>query len=147
MAGTFTNLLFHIVFSTKNRQPLITPALRPELEKYLAGILHNKGGALLEIGTMLDHVHLLVKLRADATVSDVVRDLKANSSKWANERVPGFAWQNGYGAFSVSESQSETIRAYLRRQEEHHRSVSFQDEFVAFLRRHGFEFQEDLLWR
>jgi putative transposase len=146
VADTFTNLLVHIVFSTKNREPLITPVLRPELEKYLGGILRNEGGSLLEIGTMPDHVHLLVKLRADASVSDSVRVLKSNSSKWANARFPGFAWQNGYGAFSVSESQSEAIRLYLRRQEEHHRGVTFQEEFVAFLRRHGIEFQETYLW-
>ena len=146
MADTYTNLLVHIVFSTKNREPLITPTLRPEMEKYLGGILRNEGSALLEIGTMPDHVHLLVKLRPDASVSESVRVLKANSSKWANDRFPGFAWQNGYGAFSVSESQIEAIRGYLRRQEEHHRGVTFQQEYVAFLQRHGIEFQEAYVW-
>ena len=145
MANTFINLLVHVVFSTKDREPLITADLKPELEKYVGGILRNEGHTLLEVGAMPDHLHLLIKIRADASVSDVVRVIKANSSKWAADRVPNFAWQGGYGAFSVSESQVETIRDYIRRQEEHHRTVTFQEEYVKFLNRHGIAFEERYL--
>ena len=146
MAATFSNLLVHVVFSTKHREPNITAALRPELEKYIGGILRNEGHDLLAIGGMPDHIHLLVKFRADASISDIVRLVKANSSKWSKERVANFAWQSGFGSFSVSESQRETIRAYINNQQEHHRKVSFQEEYLAFLRRHGIEHDDRYVW-
>ena len=119
MAGTFTNLLYHIVFSTKHRQSLITSALQPELYKYLGGIIRGEGGTLLEIGGTADHVHLVTMFKADVSVAEMLRLIKGNSSKWANQR-PGaktrFGWQTGYAAFSVSESQIAALRAYVRRQ-------------------------------
>jgi putative transposase len=135
----------HVVFSTKDREPLISATLQPELEKYVGGILRNEGHALMEIGGMPDHLHLLIKTRADASVSDVARVVKANSSKWASDRVPNFAWQSGYGAFSVSESQADAIRDYIRRQEEHHRTVTFREEYVKSLERPAIVYDERYL--
>ena len=149
MAGTFTNLLYHIVFSTKHRQPLITAGLQEELYKYMGGIIRGEGGTLLEIGGMPDHVHLLTRFKADKSVSHMLQLIKANSSKWANERSEQnsrFAWQTGYAAFSVSESQVGAVRDYVRRQEEHHRRSSFQEELLALLRKHEIDYDERYLW-
>jgi putative transposase len=149
VAGTFTNLLYHVVFSTKDRQALIPAALRAELDKYIGGILHNQGGILLEIGGMPDHIHIVAKLPADRSVSEMVRLIKANSSKWVNERTApavSFGWQSGYGAFSVSASQLEDVRGYVRRQEEHHRVRTFREEFVEFLKWHEIAYDERYLW-
>jgi putative transposase len=150
MAATLTNLLYHIVFSTKDRRPLIRDAFRDELEKYIAGIVRNHGGILLGIGGMPDHLHVIIKLKPDRSVAEIVRLIKANSSKWVNERYgePGrFAWQSGYGGFSVSQSQFDVVRAYVRNQKAHHRTRSFQDEFRDFLSKHAIEFDERYLWK
>jgi REP element-mobilizing transposase RayT len=149
MAATLTNLLYHIIFSTKGRQPLIRAALRDEIEKYIAGIIRNEGGILLEVGGMPDHLHLIAKFKPDRSVAEMVRLIKANSSRWVNERHGKggrFAWQSGYGAFSVSQSKVSALRAYLQNQEAHHRKRSFQDEYREFLTRHGIEFDETYLW-
>jgi putative transposase len=149
MAATLTNLLFHIIFSTKDREPLIRDSFRDELEKYIAGIVRNEGGVLIGIGGMPDHVHLITKFKPDRSVAEMVRLIKANSSKWVNEEHgdPGrFAWQLGYGAFSVSQSQLEALKAYVANQKAHHQSRSFQDEFREFLIKHGVEFVEQYLW-
>ena len=149
MAATFTNLLFHIIFSTKDRQPLIRDSFRDELEKYIAGIVRNEGGILIGVGGMPDHLHLITKFKPDRSVAEMVRLIKANSSKWVNEEHgdPGrFAWQLGYGAFSVSQSQVEALKAYVANQKAHHQTRSFQDEFREFLIKHGVEFDERYLW-
>jgi putative transposase len=148
MASTFTNLLYHIVFSTKHREPLITTVVRPELYRYLGGIVRGEGGTLLEMGGMPDHIHLVTKFKADTSVAQMLRTIKAGSSKWANER-PGalrFGWQAGYAAFSVSESQVASVIEYVRSQEQHHRKMSFQEEYVALLKRHGIDYDERYLW-
>ena len=149
MSGTYTNLLYHIVFSTKQRIPLITDSIREELYRYIGGIIRGEGGILLEIGGTADHVHLLAKLKPAAAVSDILRLVKANSSKWANERkrrLRKFGWQDGFGAFTVSESQVVGVREYIRTQETHHRGLSYHDEFRAMLERHGVEYDERYLW-
>jgi putative transposase len=149
MASTLTNLLYHIVFSTKDREPLIRTAFRDELEKYIAGIVRNEGGILLGIGGMPDHLHVVVKFKPDRSIAEMLRLIKANSSKWVNEKhgEPGrFAWQSGYGAFSVSQSQLDGVLAYVGNQEAHHRVRSFQDEYREFLVKHGVEFDEMYLW-
>jgi len=149
VAATFTNLLYHIIFSTKGRRPLIALALRVELDKYIGGVIRNAGGVLLDAGGMPDHTHLVTMLRADTSVAEMVRLVKSNSSKWTNERGlinEPFAWQTGYGAFSVSASQVESVRRYVRGQEGHHRKRTFQEEFREFLERHGIEFDERYLW-
>jgi REP element-mobilizing transposase RayT len=149
MAATLTNLLYHVVFSTKNRQPLIRNAFRNELERYITGIVRNEGGALLGIGGMPDHLHVVARWNADRSVAEMVRLIKANSSKSINER-PGesgrFAWQTRYGAFSVSQSQLKTLLTYVGNQQAHHRTRSFQAEFRAFLRKQGIEWDERYLW-
>jgi putative transposase len=149
MAGTYTNLLYHIVFSTKSRIPLITNELRPDLYAYIGGIIRGEGGTLLEIGGMPDHVHLLTKFKPTVSLSDMLRQIKANSSLWANEhkmKARKFGWQDGYAAFSVSESQVVSVRDHIRTQEEHHRRQSYQDEFRALLDRHAVEYDERYLW-
>jgi len=148
MANTYTNLLFHIVFSTKGRQPLIRSGMRDELYAYIGGIIRGERGTLLEIGGMPDHIHLLVRLKADVSVADMLRRIKSHSSKWANERPERnmrFQWQTGYSAFTVSESQAATVRRYIREQEPHHRGRSFREELTALLRKHGIEFEERFL--
>jgi putative transposase len=146
MASTFTNVLIQIVFSTKGRAPLIVSDLAPDLHRYIEGIIHNERGEPLAVGGMPDHVHILAKVRADQSLSDLVRLIKTNSSRWAADRVSGFAWQTGYGAFSVSESQSEVVRGYIQRQEKHHQASSFQDEYRVFLQRHNLSFDETYVW-
>jgi REP element-mobilizing transposase RayT len=136
MAHTFTNLLVHVVFSTHERAPLIADAIRSDLHAYLGGILRELRAAPIMIGGTADHVHLLTRLPAELAVADGLRTIKANSSRWVKERWPErrlFAWQSGYGAFSVSESNEAGVIRYIQSQDEHHRKLSFQDEFVAML--------------
>lgn len=145
MASTFTNLLYHVVFSTKDRVPMITKELQERLYEYMGGIIRGEGGVLLEIGGVADHAHLLAKLKADTAVAVLLRLLKSNSSGWVNDNrlIPGrFAWQTGYAAFSVSESQVEAVRRYIRNQEAHHAKVSFKDELIALLKKHRIEYDE-----
>jgi REP element-mobilizing transposase RayT len=149
MAGTYTNLLYHLVFSTKGRFPLVTRELQPELYAYVGGIVRGEGGVLVEIGGMPDHVHLLAKFKPTAAVAEMLRLVKGSSSKWVNEekfKARKFGWQDGYAAFSVSESQVDAVREYIRTQEVHHRGLSYQDEFRALLDRHGIEYDERYLW-
>jgi REP element-mobilizing transposase RayT len=148
MASTFANLIYHIVFSTKNRVPSITPNLKDGLYDYLGGIVRSEGGILLEIGGVADHVHLLAKLKPVLAVADALRTIKANSSRWVNdEKNPRerFEWQVGYAALSVSESQVAAVRRYIQRQEEHHKKVSFRDELVALLEKNGIPYDERYL--
>jgi REP element-mobilizing transposase RayT len=148
MSHSFTNLLYHIIISTKERQPWLAPGLRPGLFACLGSLLKEEGGTPLLINGVADHVHILAKLKQDRAVADVVRAFKAHSSAWMHRQDASpapFAWQTGYGAFTVSYSQVEVVRAYIRNQEEHHRRLAFQQEFRAFLRRHGIEFTEEEL--
>jgi REP element-mobilizing transposase RayT len=148
MAGTFTNLVYHIVFSTKDRIPLISGELAERLYEYMGGIIRGEGGTLLEIGGMPDHVHLLARFKADASVATMVGRIKSHSTLWVNEqrRIAGrFQWQAGYGAFSVSESRISAVRTYIRNQPEHHAKVSLRDELIALLKKHGIDFDERYL--
>jgi REP element-mobilizing transposase RayT len=147
MAHTYHHLLVHVIFSTKNREPLIHPDWAPDLYAYTGGIIRNRKGDLLAAGGIADHVHLLVKLPADLAVSDLVRDVKAISSKWRHDAGhPGFGWQTGYGGFSVSRSMAGAVADYIARQPDHHRTRTFRDEFVDFLRKHEIEYDERYLW-
>jgi putative transposase len=143
MPHTFTSLLTHVVFSTKDRAPLIKAEFRSHLHAYLGGIVREMQGTAFNINDTADHVHLLIALPTTIALSDVMRVLKTNSSRWVNEekRTP-FAWQAGYGAFSVSRSNARAVAEYIARQEEHHRRISFREEFIAFLRKHEIEFDE-----
>jgi REP element-mobilizing transposase RayT len=144
MPNTYTNLLFHIVYSTKYRKPLIQADWQDELYGYMGGIIRDEKGILLAAGGMPDHVHLLAKLPPTIAVSDMLRLIKTNSSKWAGERhdVRYFEWQAGYAAFSVSESQVDRVRDYVRSQIAHHRTRRFKEEYLELLRRHKIEFDE-----
>ena len=147
--GSFTQLTYHIVFSTKYRRPLISQDVRENLFEYIGGIIRAKSGVLTEIGGAEDHVHILARLSPKFAVSDIVRDVKAGSSKWMNERRKAavvFEWQKGYGAFTVSCSQISTVCRYIQNQPEHHRKVSFADEYAAFLKRHGITFRPEHLF-
>jgi REP element-mobilizing transposase RayT len=148
MAHSFTNLLCHIVFATKERQAWLEPTLRQELWKILSGAVRSEGGIALEVNGVAEHVHILAKLPASRAVSDILRAVKAKSSHWLKGRLnlAEFAWQTGYGAFSVSQSQVEIVRRYIQRQEEHHRNMPFTDEMRKLIRAHGLEVDEQLLW-
>lgn len=148
MSHTYTRLLYHIVFSTNGRHALITEDWRADLHSYLGGIITNIEGKALSIGGVADHFHILASIPAKLSLSDAVRTIKSNSSKWAHETkaIPVFQWQEGYSAFTVSESNRETVKRYIVNQEEHHRRMPYQDELVALLRKHGIEFDETTLW-
>jgi REP element-mobilizing transposase RayT len=149
MPSTYTNLLYHIVFSTKDRIPFITSDLQEELYRYIGGIIRAEGGVQLEIGGVTDHVHILAKIKPAISVSDMLGKIKANSSKWVNDhkmKMRKFGWQEGYAAFSVSESQVPAVREYIRNQEKHHRKHTYQEAFVALLERHGIEYDPRYLW-
>jgi len=148
MSQSYTNLLYHIIFSTKDRKPLITEQYQPRLYEYIGGIIRGTGGISLGIDGTEDHVHVLAKLRPDRALSDVLRDLKANATGWMHDVFPvlkGFSWQRGYGAFTVSYSNVDEVRNYIARQKEHHQRISFRDEFIQFLKANGIEYDERYL--
>ena len=150
MSHSYVNLLYHVVFATRGREPLISASLQPRLYEYIGGIVRGQGGVPLAVNGTDDHVHLFAKLRQDRAVSDVIRDLKAHSSGWMHKVFPDlkdFTWQHGYGAFTVSASQAETVRRYVARQKLRHRALGFKEEFVSFLRANGVEFDERYLWQ
>jgi len=144
---SYTNLLYHIVYATKERAPLITNTLRPRLHEYLGGTVRGLGGIAIEINGMNDHVHILAKLQPTISVSEFLSKLKSGSSRFAKRQTAGrFAWQSRYGAFTVSEPQVERVRKYIRNQEVHHRKQSFEAEFKALLRAHRIDFDEAHPW-
>jgi REP element-mobilizing transposase RayT len=139
---SFTSCLVHCVWSTKNREPLLSPNLRDRLWPYLGGIARENKIKALAIGGAADHVHMLVSLPATLSLAKAIQLLKGNSSKWIRETFPkmhSFAWQEGYGAFSVGLSGVDATVAYIRNQSEHHRRRTFLQEFATILRKHGFE--------
>ena len=149
MPQSFTCLHDHLIFSTKGRTPSIDSEIQARLWEYLGGIVRNADGIAIQIGGTADHVHLLVSLRQDRALSDFMRELKAGASGWIHDTFPhlsNFAWQAGYGAFTVSHSGLDVVKTYIATQEEHHRKLSYQDEFRAFLIKHGIEFDEKYLW-
>ena len=144
MPRTFTNLRYHLVFATKNRAPLIEPNLRGSLYGYINGIIENHGGRLIEAGGLPDHVHLLAGFRPRNSVSEMLKEIKGSSSWWINDRSgqsERFDWQEGYGAFTVSESQVPLVRDYIRNQEQHHRDRTSAREMALLLSRHGIDFE------
>jgi REP element-mobilizing transposase RayT len=143
MAQSFTSLHYHIVFSTKERRHLITPTLKPHLYGVIGGIIATDGGTLLRIGGTADHVHISATLSKNITVPDQLRNIKAVSSKWVHEHYPtehAFAWQNGYGAFTISYKGLPRVAAYIEDQMRHHQQETFKEEFVRFLEEHGVEY-------
>lgn len=141
---SFNSCLMHCVFSVKERRPLLTPEIRQRLWPYLGGIARENGMKALAIGGVADHVHVLLSVPATLAVSKAMQLLKGNSSKWLREtfaelRRDGFAWQEGFGAFSIGVSGLEDTVEYIRTQEEHHRQRSFREEVAAFLKKHGLD--------
>jgi putative transposase len=149
MPSTYTNLLYHIVFSTKQRIPLISNTFQEVLYRYIGGIVRAEGGVQLEIGGTADHIHILVKFKPATSLSALLAKIKANSSKWVNDhkaQMRKFGWQEGYAAFSVSQSQAPVVKRYIQNQETHHRKQSFQEEFLGLLKRHRIEYDPKYLW-
>ena len=149
MPHSYTNLLVHVVFGTKNREPLLTEALRPGVLQFLTGGIREFKGIPLEVNGRPDHVHLLIKIRPDLRLSELLRDIKARSSGWIHHTFPGlqhFAWQAGYGAFSVDPISVEMIRNYIRNQEQHHQNESFESEYLRLLDAAGIEYDLRYLW-
>ncbi|HJQ34159.1 MAG TPA: IS200/IS605 family transposase [Pyrinomonadaceae bacterium] len=150
MSQTLVSLLVHVVFSTKDRADLITPELEPDLFAYLSGILNNHESRCLAVGGTANHVHLLVSLSKNFALSEVVGDLKRSSSRWVKTngaRFRDFGWQDGYGAFSIGESNVEALKGYIARQGEHHRRRTFESEMLSLLKRYGVKYEEEYLWR
>lgn len=145
MSQSFTNLLYHLIFSTKERRQLIKIDCQPRLYDYIGGIIRGTGGISLGINGTEDHVHVLAKLRPDRALSEVLRDLKSNATGWMHDvfpRLSDFYWQRGYAAFTVSQSNLKQVQRYVANQKEHHRKVSFRDEFILFLKENGIEYDE-----
>lgn len=147
MAHSYSNLIVHVVFSTKNRAKDLTREIRAELYSLLGKLAITNEARLFAVGGSIEHVHLLVQIKTNGAVSALVRELKARSSKWIRERFNGhFAWQAGYSVFSVSQSNVAAVTEYIVNQEAHHRKVSFEDEYVSLLKRNEIEFEAKYLW-
>jgi REP element-mobilizing transposase RayT len=142
-----THFLFHIVFATKDRKPLIAAEWESELHAYLSGIIKNLGGQTLDIDGMADHVHIVTQLDLMIGFPNLMREVKASSSKWVRRnRLHDFNWQRRYGAFTVSESALDTVRRYVRNQKSHHLGQSFEDEYRSLLQKHRIAFEDEYLW-
>lgn len=149
MANTYTSLHYHVVFSTKRREPCLSKLVRERLWSYLGGIARENGMTALEIGGVADHIHILLSIPANLALSKAVQLIKGGSSHWIKDAFPElaeFAWQDGYGAFTVSHSQLDAVRDYIRDQAEHHRTRTFAEEYRAFLERHEVQFDERFLF-
>jgi REP element-mobilizing transposase RayT len=142
-------ILVHVIFSTKDRNPVLQDPVRVELHAYLATVARNAGCECYRVGGVADHVHLAIRLSRSLDIAKLVAELKASSSKWLKTQSPSlakFPWQRGYGAFSVGPADLDVLVGYIDAQEAHHAKHSFQDEFRAFLRKYGVEFDEQYLW-
>ncbi len=149
MPQSLSNLIFHFVFSTQRRKGLISREIEPELHKYIAGVLRSKQSRLLTAGGMPDHLHLLVSLDRQISVSEALRDIKSNSSRWIRRKFSNrnrFGWQTGYAAFSVSFSQIPQVRHYIENQKPRHQKRTFKEELVWLLKMHRVDFDERYLW-
>jgi REP element-mobilizing transposase RayT len=149
MPQSLARLHTHLIFSTKNREPIIDDAIREVLHAYMATVLQNLGCAPVLINSVEDHVHLLFDLSRTVSVSQVVEDVKKSSSKWIKTQgsmFSSFSWQSGYGAFAVSEAKVAIVRAYIADQREHHRKKTFQEEYRQFLEKHNIVFDERYVW-
>ena len=145
MPGTYSQLLLHVVFSTKHRQRWITSDLAKDLYPFIGGIVRDEKGTLFDIGGIEDHVHLYLRWRTDGAISDLMRNVKARSSAWIHEKYPdlkSFAWQEGYSEFSVSKSREPIVKKYIAGQIAHHRKETFQSEWLRLLRFHKIDFDE-----
>ena len=149
MPQSLSNILIHLIWSTKDRHPWLGPAIRERTHAFLAGAVRQMDCEAYRVGGVADHLHLAVRLSRTLSVADLVKEIKTASSKWIKEQgreVNGFYWQQGYGAFSVGRSQKETLLHYIDTQEEHHRMRTFQDEYREFLNKYGIEYDERYVW-
>ncbi len=149
MANTYTSITTHFIFSTKKRQPLITATIRERLWAFMGGIARENGMKAHAIGGIEDHVHLLLSMPPTISPAEAMKQIKGASSKWVNQTFPDsmkFSWQAGYGAFSVGLSEIPKVSTYIRNQREHHRSRSFQEEYMAFLTKHQVRVDVRYLW-
>ena len=149
MPQSLAKIYIHLIFSTKNREPVLIREVRAKLNAYIAGILKQHDCIGLEINGVADHVHMLFRLGRSIAVAKVVEEVKTGSSKWLkmqSAQLAAFHWQSGYGAFSVSESAIPEVGAYIRNQNKHHERMSFQEEFRLFLKKHEIEFDERYVW-
>ena len=149
MADTYSQIYIHVVFAVKGRDNLISKKWKDELYKYITGIISNEGQKLLAINGMPDHVHILIGLKPTISLSNVVRDIKANSSKFINEKqwIAGkFEWQHGFGAFSYSHSQIPVIAKYIEDQEEHHEKKTFREEYLGFLKLYNIDYKDEFIF-
>lgn len=150
MSQTLVSLMAHVVFSTKNREPFITPEIEPELFSYVGGILKNHESRLMDAGGTADHVHLLVSQSKNISLSALMKDIKKDSSSWIKTKgreFRNFHWQDGYGAFSVGKSEIPELKKYIASQKEHHRKRTFKDELIEFLEEYGVAYDERYLWK
>ena len=149
MANTYSQIYIHLVFAVKGRENLIPREHKSELQKYITGIITNKKNKLIAIENEPDHFHILIGLRPDTSISDLARDIKANSSRWINEQSwmqTEFRWQEGFGAFSYSRSQVSKVIAYILNQEAHHKKQTFREEYIALLEAFGIEYDPRYLF-
>jgi len=149
MANTFTQVYIQIVFSVKGRQSLIQKSWREELYKYICGIVNGKEQKVYAIGGVADHIHILVSIKPNIAISDLVRDIKANSSKWINEKgyvIGKFQWQEGFGAFSYAQSQLDNVIAYINNQEQHHQKKTFKEEYIGLLQKFNVSYDDQYLF-
>ena len=147
MSHTSGNILLHFIFSTDGRRPSIKAEFRDDLFAYLGGTVREMNGTALIINGANDHVHMLIRVRPAHSPAEIVRVVKANSSRWVREKYSAkFGWQTGYGVFSVSESRVQEVTKYIAGQEEHHKKQSFQEEYVAFLKKNHVEYDPRYLW-
>ena len=147
MSHTSGNILLHFIFSTDGRRPLIKSKFREDLFAFLGGIIREMNATALIINGTTDHVHMLVRVRPAHSAAEIARVVKANSSRWVRDKhSTGFGWQTGYGVFSVSESSVPGVAEYIAGQEEHHRTRTFQEEFVAFLKKNHVEYDPRYIW-
>ena len=145
MPNTYTQIYIHIVFAVKHRNALISSSWKERLHKYMTGIIQNQGHKLIAINTVPDHVHIFIGMKPDVALSDLVRDIKRDSTNFVNNeiRLKGkFSWQEGFGAFSYSHSQIDSVVKYILNQEEHHRSKTFREEYETMLKEYAVEYND-----
>ena len=149
MPQSLSSILIHLIFSTKHREPFITPTIETELHPYMAKIFRGLRSPSLAINGTSDHLHVLFALGRVIAITDLVEEIKTESSKWIKTKGPefrNFHWQNGYGAFSIGQSQVPAMKRYIARQKQHHRRVTFQEEYRKFLKAYGIEYDERYVW-
>ena len=149
MAGTFTQVYYHLVFSTKDRFKFISEDIKQDLYSYICGILKNCEGFVYSIGGMADHIHILCSIPSKVAISETIKNLKVASTKWIQNKgdlLLKFRWQTGYGLFTVSHSQIEAVSTYIKNQQQHHEKLSFKDEFRLLLNKHNIDYDEKYIW-